>query len=270
LKKQAVKRPAKRAVKKTAAGTAAIRTAVVRKTVSKKTASKKTVTKKAVVSKTGPRSTARTAKPRSEADSYLAVVQQHWDSVMEQYRQFKESSPVLVLDVLSGRVRAYGADFLNTLSARTREQAKSQYRRTVDEGTLMVFVSDLARQVLRSYIFSFEGISQGPQASGVNGAAGLSKGEEFYRTWAALHEIYSRHTRQHYRKIPESGQLCLMWAGEPDILVTTEPIYDMQDAFDIHISAMEACELFDMDLDEAAETIMRMRRQQVTGGSGRG
>jgi hypothetical protein len=58
--------------------------------------------------------------------------------------------------------------------------------------------------------------------------------------------------------------MCCMWStnNPPDIIEGTNPIYDIEDAFDIEISDEEAMRLYDMDLDEAAQQIVRIRNKK--------
>lgn len=52
-----------------------------------------------------------------------------------------------------------------------------------------------------------------------------------------------------------------MWSTDdpPDIIENTEPIWDIEDALNIHISEDEAMDLYDMDLDQAARRIHKIR-----------
>jgi hypothetical protein len=53
-----------------------------------------------------------------------------------------------------------------------------------------------------------------------------------------------------------------MWStyDPPDIIEGTDPICDIEDAFDIEISVDEALEIYDMDLDQAAKKILEITR----------
>jgi len=55
-----------------------------------------------------------------------------------------------------------------------------------------------------------------------------------------------------------------MWSTNdpPDIIEGTDPICDIEDAFDIQISDDEALELYDMHLDQAARRILEIRKKQ--------
>ena len=78
--------------------------------------------------------------------------------------------------------------------------------------------------------------------------------------YAILHSIYAKHRRRH-KENPDSKQMCCMWSTDdpPNIIEGTEPIYDIEAAFDICIDDDEALELYDMNLDEAARKIHEMK-----------
>ena len=80
---------------------------------------------------------------------------------------------------------------------------------------------------------------------------------------ATLHSIYAKHRRRH-KENPDSKQMCCMWSTDdpPDIIEGTEPICDIEAAFDIAIDDDEALELYDMNLDEAARKILEMKWKQ--------
>jgi hypothetical protein len=48
----------------------------------------------------------------------------------------------------------------------------------------------------------------------------------------------------------------------PDSILGTQPIYDIEDAFNIEIGEDEAIEIYDMTLDEAVQKIMEMKSIQ--------
>ncbi len=81
--------------------------------------------------------------------------------------------------------------------------------------------------------------------------------------YGALNSIYAKHRRRH-KENPDSKQMCCMWSTDdpPDIIEGTDPLCDIEDAFDIRIDDDEALELYDMNLDEAARKILEMRRKK--------
>jgi len=77
-----------------------------------------------------------------------------------------------------------------------------------------------------------------------------------------LEAVYSKHRRKH-RENPDSKQMCCMWSSRnpPDIIEGTKPICDIEAAFGIEISDEEALELYDMDLNQAAQKILDITRR---------
>ena len=88
----------------------------------------------------------------------------------------------------------------------------------------------------------------------------VSMKNNFASVYDALHTIYSMHRRRH-RENPDSKQMCCMWSTDdpPDVIEGTEPIGDIEEAFDILISDDEALELYDMPLNQAARKIVQIR-----------
>ena len=63
--------------------------------------------------------------------------------------------------------------------------------------------------------------------------------------------------KKRYKNPPKSKQMACMWStiNPPDIIEDTPPFHDIEEAFDISISEDDCFELYDMELDEAAEKI---------------
>jgi hypothetical protein len=78
-----------------------------------------------------------------------------------------------------------------------------------------------------------------------------------------LEAVYSKGRRKH-RENPDSKQMCCMWSTDdpPDIIDETDPICDIEDTFGIQISEDEALELYDMHLNQAAQKILDITRDQ--------
>ena len=81
--------------------------------------------------------------------------------------------------------------------------------------------------------------------------------------YQTLYTIYDKHRRK-YRGNPDSKQMCCMWStnNPPDTLLDTQPIYDIENAFNIKIDEDEAMEIYDLVLDEAVKRIMSMKSIQ--------
>ncbi len=90
-----------------------------------------------------------------EDDPYSEMIDEQWDNITAMYELFEDKSPIIEFDVTNGKVFSYPADdYLETLSARTRTQAKQQYREATRNGQFMLFVKDSKNRKFRSYIFN--------------------------------------------------------------------------------------------------------------------
>jgi len=76
-------------------------------------------------------------------------------------------------------------------------------------------------------------------------------------------QIFMKHKKR-YKNPPKSKALACMWSimDPPDIIEDTPPFHDIEKAFNISIDDDECLELYDMDLDEAAEKIATMINNQ--------
>jgi hypothetical protein len=71
-----------------------------------------------------------------------------------------------------------------------------------------------------------------------------------------LIKIHSRYSFDRYRS-NESSQFCTMWPVDdpPDVLLATDPLEAICDLIDMDIDEDYAMELYDMTLQEAAESL---------------
>ena len=83
--------------------------------------------------------------------------------------------------------------------------------------------------------------------------------QSYFEVYKTLDKIYQKH-RKKYRENPDSKQLCCMWSTNdpPDVLEDTEPLLDIEEAFDISIDEDAAIELYDMTLDQVTKRIMEL------------
>lgn len=84
--------------------------------------------------------------------------------------------------------------------------------------------------------------------------------------YAILHAVYGKYRRQ-YRGNPDSKQMCCMWSTDdpPDTITDTDQWAEIEEKLDMSFEEDEACDLYDMDLDEAAEAIVeRMNLSKET------
>ena len=88
------------------------------------------------------------------ADPYLTKIHEYWDAIMGMYLLFESKHPIIEFDVVLLQVKACPAQqYLDRLTERTRQHAKSQYQQAVADGEIFVFVLDEPNRVFRSYIF---------------------------------------------------------------------------------------------------------------------
>ena len=78
-----------------------------------------------------------------------------------------------------------------------------------------------------------------------------------------LLKIFMKHKKK-YKNPPKSFQMACMWSVlyPPDIIEDTPPFNDIEDAFDIEIDIDDCLEIYDMELDEAAEKIAAIIKEQ--------
>ena len=71
-----------------------------------------------------------------------------------------------------------------------------------------------------------------------------------------LIKIHTRYSFERYRS-DESSQFCTMWSVDdpPDTLLATDPLEAICDLIDMDIDEDYAMELYDMTLQEAAESL---------------
>jgi hypothetical protein len=79
-----------------------------------------------------------------------------------------------------------------------------------------------------------------------------------------LYAIYNKHRRK-FRGNSDTKQMCCMWStnNPPDTLLVTQPICDIEVAFNIKIDEVVAMQVYDMILDEAIKKIMEIKSIQV-------
>ena len=86
---------------------------------------------------------------------------------------------------------------------------------------------------------------------------------EYNEIYAKLYQIYKKYQKA-YKHNPDSHQMCCMWStvNPPDSIEDTKQIHDIEKSFNIHLDEMEAFELYDMDLDEAAKRILEIKERK--------
>jgi hypothetical protein len=85
--------------------------------------------------------------------------------------------------------------------------------------------------------------------------------KDYESTYQSLHRIYKKYLSMNPEN-PNSGQMCCMWSTDdpPDVIEDTDPIFEIEEVFDIFIDEDTALELYDLDLADAARKICEMRQ----------
>jgi hypothetical protein len=89
-----------------------------------------------------------------KSDPYLKKIDKYWNEITSIYLAFQKRKPVIEFEPNRIRIIAYPAqEYLDGLSDRTRDDAKRVYREASATDSIMLFVRDEKREILRSYIF---------------------------------------------------------------------------------------------------------------------
>ncbi len=90
----------------------------------------------------------------SISDPYMQKIDEHWHKITGMYVAFEDKKPIIEFEPNRIRIIAYPAEeYIEGLGRRTRDQTKKQYREASAKDSLMVFVRDEQKEILRSYIF---------------------------------------------------------------------------------------------------------------------
>ena len=89
-----------------------------------------------------------------ENDPYAEVIDEQWDNIVMMYRTFKGKEQIIEYDVEEQKIYSYpAADYIGTLSERTRDHAKLQFSEASRCNQFLLFIKDTKKQRLRSYVF---------------------------------------------------------------------------------------------------------------------
>ncbi len=87
-------------------------------------------------------------------ETYIAVIDEYWDTVARAYLDFEEKKPVILIDVQAAKVYAYPYDgFKATLSRRSQKLLRQDYEDAIETGKFVVFVRDNEKRKLVSCRF---------------------------------------------------------------------------------------------------------------------
>lgn len=89
--------------------------------------------------------------------SYLEVLEEHGESIVELYRQFEDKKPVMVFDLHENMVYAFPyEEFEKALNERSRQALAEQYERAQASDSVVVFVRDTEQGQMVSYTIALE------------------------------------------------------------------------------------------------------------------
>ncbi len=87
-------------------------------------------------------------------DPYLDLIDEHWNSIAMMYDAFRDNKPIVEYEVDSEKIYSYAAnEYINALTARTRNETKKMYDKASNNNQFMLFINDKKNKKLRSYIF---------------------------------------------------------------------------------------------------------------------
>jgi hypothetical protein len=87
-------------------------------------------------------------------DPYLDLIDEQWNNIAMMYDVFRDKKPIVEYEVDSKKIYTYPAnDYIDTLTARTRNETKKQYEEARKNNRFMLFIKDTRNKKLRSYIF---------------------------------------------------------------------------------------------------------------------
>ena len=88
-----------------------------------------------------------------EDDPYADVIDEQWDNIVMMYRTFKGKEQIIEYDVEEQKIYSYpAAEYIGTLSERTRDHAKHQFAEASKRNQFLLFIKDTKKQRLRSYV----------------------------------------------------------------------------------------------------------------------
>ena len=84
---------------------------------------------------------------------------------------------------------------------------------------------------------------------------------ELKKTFDILYKIYNKHRKKYSENSFDSKQMCLMWSTNepPDEIEGTEPLNDIEEAFNIIIDDEDSLDLYDMTLEEASIRVLEIK-----------
>ena len=87
-------------------------------------------------------------------DPYFELINKQLNNIAMMYNQFRDKKPIIEYLVNSEKIYSYPADdYINTLSAKTRDETTLLYNRACNNRQFLLFIKDEQNQKLKSYLF---------------------------------------------------------------------------------------------------------------------
>ena len=88
---------------------------------------------------------------------YTEDTAEFWPTILQAWHDYADESPVIECDIVNRQVLAWPArEYINGLSARTRQVTHRQFRRACAAGGIMIFIRDSKHRVLQSQVYTPE------------------------------------------------------------------------------------------------------------------
>ncbi len=85
---------------------------------------------------------------------YTELIAEFWPTIELVWNEHCGKQPIIECDVVRGKVAAMPArEYIEGLTARSREATHRQYKEVSAEGGMIVFIRDSKNRVLRSHVF---------------------------------------------------------------------------------------------------------------------
>jgi hypothetical protein len=96
---------------------------------------------------------------------YTKEIAEFWPTIMQALNDYGDKHPVIECDIVKRQVLAWsGQEYINSISERTREATRRQFRRATAAGGIMVFIRDSKNRVLQSQVYMPDDTSESKPA----------------------------------------------------------------------------------------------------------
>ena len=94
---------------------------------------------------------------RTKIRDYTEQIAEFWPTIMQAWSEHGDKHPIIECDIVRGKVAAMPAkEYIDGLSARSREKTHKEFEEITAEGGMMVFICDSKNRILQSYVFPLD------------------------------------------------------------------------------------------------------------------